>query len=295
MQLSEDEKQKRLQALKELLSEEEAKTSKEDEKEEDDKAEEEGEDKKEDDEDKKDMKEESYKQHYDAMFDGTELSEESKQKLKVLFEAAVGFEVEAKLAQVKAQLDEEMKSALSAKEAELKEEADAYLSYVVEEWTSKNEVALKQQVKLDIMESFVGGLRGLFMEHNINIPEEQTNMVDDLMEKVAGLEDDVKALAKKNVTVSEELDSANRKLAFKEITEGMTTLDVEKLKALVESKEFDSAEDFTKGVSLIKESYFKKEASVSEDQKEEIISEAKEEIPASIQAYASMITRVSKK
>jgi Arc/MetJ-type ribon-helix-helix transcriptional regulator len=188
-----------------------------------------------------------------------------------------------------------MKSALEAKEAEIKEEADAYLSYVVEEWTSKNEVALKQQVKVDVLESFIGGLRTLFLEHNFNIPEEQANMVDALMDKVAGLEEDVKALSLKNVSVSEELDKANRLVAFKEVSEGMTELDVEKLKALVESKEFESAEEFKKGVALIKESYFKKEANVSDEQKEEVILEEKQEIPANIQAYSSMISKSSKK
>ena len=286
MQLSEDEKQKRLQALKELLSEEEeAKASDAEDKE----------DSEDDDEEEKKVKEEGYQQHLVAMFEGTQLSEEAQDKLKVLFEAAVGYETDKRVSEIKAKLEEEMKAAIDAKEAELKEEADAYLSYVVEEWASKNEVALKQQVKLDIMESFIGGLRNLFLEHNFNIPEEQTSMVDELMEKVAALEEDVKALARKNVAISEELDQAQRQLAFKKITEGMTELDVEKLKGLVESKKFETAEEFEKGVTLIKEAYFKKDASVSEEQKEEIISEQKQEIPASIQAYASMISKSVKK
>ena len=294
MQLSEDEKQKRLQALKDLLSEEEAKTSEAEDME--DKDDEEGGDESDAEEKKeKEMKEEGYQEHMSAMFEGTELSEEAQDKLKILFEAAVGYETDKKVSKIKAQLEEEMKSAIEANEAELKEEADAYLSYVVEEWTSKNEVALKQQVKLDIMESFIGGLRGLFLEHNFNIPEEQTSMVDALMEKVAALEDDVKTLAKKNVTVSEELNQAQRQLTFKKISEGMTELDVEKLKGLVESKQFETAEEFEKGVVLIKESYFKKDATVSEEQKKEIISEQKEEVPASIQAYASMISKSAKK
>ncbi len=287
MQLSEDEKQKRLQALKELLSEEEAKTSDTEDMEDDEDDE--------DDEEEKELKEEGYQQHLVAMFEGTQLSEEAQDKLKILFEAAVGYETDKRVSEIKAKLEEEMKSAIDAKEAELKEEADAYLSYVVEEWASKNEVALKQQVKLDIMESFIGGLRDLFLEHNFNIPEEQTSMVDELMEKVAALEEDVKALARKNVVISEELDQARRQLAFKKITEGMTELDVEKLKGLVESKKFETAEEFEKGVTLIKEAYFKNDASVSEEQKEEIISEQKQEIPASIQAYASMISKSVKK
>ena len=285
MQLSEDEKQKKLQALKELLSEEEAKTSDA----------EDMEDNEDDEEEEKEMKEEGYQQHLVAMFEGTELSEESQDKLKVLFEAAVAYETDKKVSKIKERLEEEMKSAINAKEAELTTEADAYLSYVVEEWASKNEVALKQQLKLDIMESFIGGLRNLFLEHNINVPEEQTSMVDELMEKVAALEEDVKALARKNVAINEELDLARRQLAFKNVSEGMTELDVEKLKGLVESKKFETAEEFEKGVALIKEAYFKKDASVSEEQKEEIITEQKQEIPASIQAYASMISKSVKK
>lgn len=340
MQFSEDEKQKRLQALKDLLSEEEEKDS-EPEDREDEEGDEESEevsetsyeqnldpnkkivvkgvrgmkstpftkkfknmaayekwinsDASDDYEVYQVMNEEGYQEHFSAMFEGTELSEEARDKLKVLFEAAVGYETDRKVSEIKARLEEEMKSAIEAKEAELKEEADAYLSYVVEEWASKNEVALKQQIKLDIMESFISGLRNLFLEHNFNIPEEQTSMVDALMEKVAALEEDVKTLARKNVALSEELDLTKRQLAFKKITEGMTELDVEKLKGLVESKKFETAEEFEKGVALIKEAYFKKEATVSEEKKEEIISEQKEEIPASIRAYASMISKSVKK
>lgn len=290
MQLTEDEKQKRLQALKDLLSEED---KKDDDEKEDDDAED---DEKEDDDDKKkdDVKESAdYKQHLDAMFKGTDLSEDAQKKLGILFEAAVNYEVDRKVGEIKTQLEEELQAAVEANEATLKEEADAYLSYVVTEWTENNSVALKQQVKLDLMENFIGGLRSLFLEHNFNIPEEQTNMVDSLMEKVASLEQDVSALAKKNVQVAEELEKANREIAFKVVTEGMTDMDVEKLKALVESKKFDSTEDFKQGVALIKESYFKKENNTSTEIEQPIISE--DEVPASIQAYANMITKSVKK
>src|SRR5690606_13561540 len=123
MQLSEDEKQKRLQALKDLLSDEEERDF-----EPEDKDDEGDEDK----EDSEEMKEEGYQEHFSAIFEGTELSEEARDKLKLLFEAAVNYETDRKVSEIKAQLEEEMKAAIEAKEAELKDEADAYLSYVVE-------------------------------------------------------------------------------------------------------------------------------------------------------------------
>jgi hypothetical protein len=323
MKLTKDEKQKRLEALKELLSEEDTKVKPSDDEEEEEKTKQQLKDSKEmddddewdenddedemedsddedemendDDDEGKKMKKESqsYQKHLDAMFEGSDLSKETKEKIKVLFEAAVGYETNKRVSKIKEKLEEDQKKAVAEIEKQLKEDANAYLSYVVEEWTSKNEVALKQQIKLDIMESFISGLRQLFLEHNINVPEGKESLVDELMEKISYLENDVKNLSKKNVKLQESLDQTKRQLILKNYTEGMTALNAEKLKSLVESKNFDSIEEFEKGVALIKESYFKKEE-VKQDEEKQIV-EQKNEIPENIKAYAEVLTKFSKK
>jgi len=290
-----DEKLKRLEALKELLAEDqeiEKKIVPEDkEDDEDDEAEDE-EDDKEDDE-AEDKKDEGYAEHLAAMFSSSDLSEETQDKIKVLFEAAVGFEVEKQVTAAKAKIDEDFKAAVDEKSAELKREADAYLSFVVEEWSEKNTQALASQIKLDIFESFVGGLRNLFIEHNINIPDEQVQMAEELIEKVASLEEDIKTLSTKNVELVKESEEKSKELTFKELTEDMTALDVEKLKALVEAKQFDSLEDYKQGVALIKESYFKTEEKNEEET--EIVPTDEKKTDATVNLYAEALSRQSRK
>lgn len=291
-----DEKLKRLEALKELLAEDQEQEKKivPEAKEEDEEEGGEVEDKEEKEEDDdKEEKNEGYAEHLAAMFSGSELSEETQNKIKVLFEAAVGFEVEKQVAAAKAKIDEDFKAAVDEKTAELKNETDAYLAFVVEEWADKNTPALASQIKLDIFESFVGGLRNLFIEHNINIPDEQVQMAESLIEKVAVLEEDIKTLTTKNIELVKESEEKSKELSFKKLTEGMTVLDVEKLKALVEAKQFDSLEDYEQGVSLIKESYFKTEEKIEEET--EIVPTDEKKVDATVNLYAEALSRQSRK
>lgn len=179
--------------------------------------------------------------------------------MKIRCILGVNFEAEQRLAEAKVALAEESAEAIEKAKQELQEQADGYLSYVVEEWTKKNEVALQSQIKTDIMESFISGLRNLFLEHDINIPTESVDKIEQLVAKVTELEEDIMSLSKKNAAVSEELDQAKRKISFTEITEGMTELDKEKLTQIAEGAMYTSHEEYVKGLHLIKESYFKQE------------------------------------
>ena len=232
----------------------------------------------EDDDEKDDLKE-SFGTHFKAIFEGTELSEESIGNLSILFESAIGSEVNKRVKAAIKRLQEEKELEVAAAKAELEEQADQYLTYAVNEWAEKNRVALRHSVKVDIMESFIGGLRKLFLEHNFNIPEGDIAKVDEQAEEISTLKAKLAESVKEAAKVERALDEAQRKIAFTELTEGMTTLDKEKMRELVEGKTYTSAEAFAKGAAIIKEGYFTKKALKMVAEEAPIISED-EEIPS---------------
>ena len=229
----------------------------------------------EDDDEKDDLKE-SFGTHFKAIFEGTELSEESIGNLSILFESAIGAEVNKRVKAATKRLREEKELEVAAAKAELEEQADQYLTYVVNEWAEKNRVALRHSVKVDIMESFIGGLRKLFLEHNFNIPEGDIAKVDEQAEEISELKARLAESTKETAKVEQALDEAQRKIAFTELTEGMSTLDKEKMRELVEGKTYSSAEAFANGAKIIKEGYFAKKALKMVAEEAPIISEDKE-------------------
>ena len=232
----------------------------------------------EDDDEKKDLKE-SFGTHFKAIFEGTELSEESIGNLSILFESAIGAEVNKRVRAATKRLQEEKELEVAAAKAELEEQADQYLTYAVNEWAEKNRVALRHSVKVDIMESFIGGIRKLFLEHNFNIPEGDIAKVDEQAEEISTLKAKLAESVKESAKVEQALDEAQRKIAFTELTEGMSTLDKEKMRELVEGKTYTSAEAFAKGAAIIKEGYFTKKALKMVAEEAPIIAEAVEDAP----------------
>ena len=226
--------------------------------------------------DEKDDLKESFGTHFKAIFEGTELSEESIGNLSILFESAIGAEVNKRVKATTKRLQEEKELEVAAAKAELEEQADQYLTYAVNEWAEKNRVALRHSVKVDIMESFIGGIRKLFLEHNFNIPEGDIAKVDEQAEEISTLKAKLAESVKEAAKAEQALDEAQRKIAFAELTEGMSTLDKEKMRELVEGKTYTSAEAFAKGAKIIKEGYFTKKALKMVAEEAPIISEDKE-------------------
>lgn len=226
--------------------------------------------------DEKDDLKESFGTHFKAIFEGTELSEESIGNLSILFESAIGAEVNKRVRATTKRLQEEKELEVAAAKAELEEQADQYLTYAVNEWAEKNRVALRHSVKVDIMESFIGGIRKLFLEHNFNIPEGDIAKVDEQAEEIGELKARLAESTKETAKFEQALDEAQRKIAFTELTEGMSTLDKEKMRELVEGKTYSSAEAFANGAKIIKEGYFTKKALKMVAEEAPIISEDKE-------------------
>lgn len=247
-----------------------------------------------DEEDEEENVKENVKTLLDKIFDGADLTEETKEKIQILFETAVNYEVKKKYESLKEDIIKHNDQVLEERKKELEIEADSYLNYVVEEWIKSNKVELESKVKLDIYESFVSGLRNLFLEHNVIIPEDKTDMIEKLTNKIENLEEDLNSFVRKNNELSEELNQAKKELEFQNVSKGMTDLDVEKFRELVEFDNKESVEDFVKKITLIKESFFSKKNSISDDpsldDEETKNNEEKDfKIPEKIKKYASLI------
>ncbi len=191
-----------------------------------------------------------------ALLEGESLSEEFKQKATTIFEAAVNSKVSEIAEQMESQLAEEFESAVEEIKEEISGKVDEYLSYMVNEWVSENEVAIEKGLRSEIVEEFIDGLRNLFVESYIDIPEDKVDVVEELATRVEELEDALNEEIERNVAASQEINEHKKISAIHAACEGLTQTQVEKLKSLAEGVEFTTDSEFEEKLETIKESYF---------------------------------------
>lgn len=195
-------------------------------------------------------------EHVAALFEGEDLSEEFQAKAIAIFEAAVTSTVKSELAAI----EEAYAATLEEEVEELKEElssnVDDYLNYVVENWVSENEVAIEAGLRTELTEEFISGLRNLFAENYIDIPEDKISVVEELGNKVADLENKLNEEIERNVELSAILSESKKNEVMYAMTEGLTTTQAEKLKSLAENVEFTSEDEYAHKVATLRESYF---------------------------------------
>ena len=214
-----------------------------------------------------------------AMFEGMDLSEDFTSKVTVVFEAAVNEasikRSDAIIAEKTEALAVSMKEASDASIDNVVENLDSYLDYVVEEWMTENSLAIEAGIKVEMAESLMDGLKGLFVEHNIEINEDTVDVVAGLEEEVEGLKADANKAITENVTLAKEIASLKADAAFEEMTEGLTLTQVERLKVLSEKLAFDDIEAYKSDLTTLKESFFAKSKPLVEEvtDEEEIIVE----------------------
>ena len=200
----------------------------------------------------------SVQEDVDALLFGEDLTEEFKVKAATIFEAAVMARVNAEVAT----LEEAFKTSLAEQaeidKEEIIEKVDGYLGYVVEQWMSDNEIAIENGLKSDILEGFVDGLKTLFQEHYIEVPEERFDVVGDLQEQVEFLESKLDESLEQNVQMMKELNEMTRDSVTGEFCSDMTDTEVEKFTALAEELSYEDAENFASKLQIIKENYFGK-------------------------------------
>ena len=259
-----------------------------------------GDDEEEDDDE--DEKEESKKESFDmsddidALVGGEDLSEEFKNKAKVVFEAAVS----AKVSEIKEELESQKRDEVVEASNEIKEElvnkVDSFLGYVAEEWVKDNELAIERGLKSELTENFIQGLKALFEDHYVEVPDDKLDVVDELASKIEEVESKLNEEVSKNIDLTSERDELVRNKVVNEVSKDLTESEVEKLTKLIE--DLDADDEFESNVQTIKESYFSDEKSKLQLD-EEVVSDSEQNtsteekiLDPSMAAYSAAIGKV---
>jgi len=198
----------------------------------------------------------SMKEDVDALFNGESLSEDFRTKATTIFEAAVQSRVEKIVEDVISDNDEVLSEAYEQIKSELSEQVDEYLNYVVEQWMTENAVAIETGLRAELVDDFISGLKNLFAEHYIEIPEEKVDVAEELAVRVTELEEAAEARNVEVASLTEQLNVAKRHEAIRKVCEGLTEVQIEKMKSLAEGVEFTSEGEFNNKLAVLRENYF---------------------------------------
>ena len=246
------------------------------------------------DEDKEKKKEIDVKEHVDALVAGEkDLTEEFKHKAATIFEAAIKSKVKEIAEEMEADYNTKLEQESAKAKSELTEKVDSYLAYVVEEWMKENEIALERGIKGEIAEDFISGLKKLFEDHYIDVPDEKYNVLEDQSSKIEELEKKLNESIEKNVELSKENGEHKRQDIIDEASKELADTQKEKFNKLAEEVEYSNEEDFTAKVKTIKESYFGKKESTSEidDVAAESNAEQPQDLTNAMAAYSAAISK----
>ncbi len=235
-----------------------------------------------------------------ALISGEELSEEFQAKARTIFETAI----KSKAAEVKEQVEEEYKGKLEEEVASVKKElverVDSYLEYVADEWMSENKLAVEHGLKTEMTESFLEGMKGLFEEHYVSIPEEKYDVIENMVDKLDEMESRLNEQIDKNVVLNKRLAESVADVILSEVSEGLALSQKEKLASLAENVEFDSEESYREKLVKLKESYFSNNAPSAQRDTAETISESadqqsatEQQVTPAMESYMSVLSRMN--
>ena len=234
----------------------------------------------------------------EALLAGEELSEDFQEKARTIFEAAIKTKVAEVQEELKAQYETTLEEEVSLIKEELTDRVDAYLEYVAAEWISENQLAIEQGLKAEMTESFLTGMRSLFEDHYVTIPEEKYDVTTAMVEKLDEMEDKLNEQIKSNVALNQRLAESVADVIFSEVCEGLALSQKDKLASLAENVEFDSEDNYREKLATLRNSYFPENAGAQRDNSENI-SESSESIAQPVtglmESYLDTLTRVSKK
>jgi len=238
-----------------------------------------------------------------AVFSGSDLSEEFKSAATQIFEAAVVSKVNEKIEEIAAELEESAQVEYENTISELSTKLDNYLEYVVEEWMKENALAVESGIRSEIVEDFMVGLRNLFVENNLDIPEDKVNVVEELSTKVSTLESALSEQIQENAEMKKEIVNFSKVSVVDELVDDLTESQVEKLFSLVDSIDFIDESDFRDKVVHLKKTYFPSSATVTEDKAQKasvedtsvVLVEEEKKLPLepSMNAYVNAISRTA--
>ena len=232
-----------------------------------------------------------------ALLAGEELSEEFQEKAKTIFEAAITSRVAAIKESLETEYSEKLTEEVEGVKAELNERVDSYLEYVADEWFTENQLAVEQGLKTEMSESFLSGMKSLFEEHYVTIPEEKYDVLESMVEKLDEMETKLNEQIEKNVSLNSRLGESVANGILESVSEGLADTQKEKLASLSESVEFASEESYREKLETLKESYFPTK-SASPAAKSESLSEgvdhAGADVSGSMAGYLNTLRGLSK-
>ena len=234
------------------------------------------------------------KDDIDALVGDADLSEEFKQKAATIFEAAITSKVNAEKERLQSEYDTKFEEEISKSKSELTEKVDSYLNYVVEEWMKENKLALERGIKGEIAEDFISGLKKLFEDHYIDVPDEKYDVLEDQASKIDDLEKKLNEEIEKNVEMNKVNGSYKRQEIIDEHSKDLADTAKEKFDGLVEGVEYSSEEDFAQKVKTIKESYFEQKAEKSASADIDDVAEGDESNADLSDAMAAYTNAISK-
>lgn len=234
----------------------------------------------------------------EALLAGEELSEDFQEKARTIFETAIKTKVAEVQEELKAQYETTLEEEVSVIKEELTSRVDAYLEYVAEEWITDNQLAIEQGLKAEMTESFLTGMRSLFEDHYVTIPEEKYDVTTAMVEKLDEMEDKLNEQIKSNIALNQRLAESVADVIFSEVCEGLALSQKDKLASLAENVEFDSEDNYREKLATLRNSYFPENVGSQRDNSENI-SESSESIAQPVtglmESYLDTLTRVSQK
>ena len=215
-----------------------------------------------------------------ALLAGEELSEEFQEKARTIFEAAINAKVASIREELEAKYEEKFVEEVASAKESLAERVDSYLEYVADEWMSENQLAVESGLKSEMSESFLTGMKTLFEEHYVSIPEDKYDVLESMVEKLDDMETKLNEQIEKNITLNARLSESAADGILNDVSEGLAQTQKEKLASLSESVEFESETQYREKLETLKESYFSQK-NVSTPAKTETLSEGVDSAPAS--------------
>ena len=229
-----------------------------------------------------------------ALIEGTELSEEFAEKAKTIFEAAVKAKISEEYDRLVEHFTAEFDKHFAEAKSEMAEEVNGTVNYAIGQWMEQNQVAVDRGIRNEITEDFIAGLKGLFEEHYISIPDEKVDVVEGMADTIREMESRLDEQVKANVKLQNRLNETAKTNILNTVSEGLADTQKEKLAALAEGLEFVSEESFSKKVTTIKESYFKEAAAPQSEVADETPVEGVEEVNPAMAQYLNALNRWSK-
>jgi hypothetical protein len=226
-----------------------------------------------------------------ALTEGEELSEEFKEKASTIFEAAVKSKLRSEVERIESAKTQEVAEEVNRVRDELTEKVDAYMNYVVEEWMKENEIAVERGLKGEIAEDFISGLKSLFEEHYIDVPDEKYDILESQSAKIDELESKLNEQIEKSAELKKQNGQLVRESVFAEIASDLADTEVEKFKSLAEDVDFTDEDSFRSKLDTLKESYFPKAKTVAESVDSESNGSESYDTTGAMAAYMSAISK----